>query len=143
MAKIEYVSRANLCFEPGESAAFAVDATGELYKTPAHFAAEIKDMACLSYLRGLVKYRLTLSGNDAVGSIELNIKVGSSTIGQSVIDFDGKSVYGGAVNVDFSEVKGASPIVIQVFGNTAAAAAVTASIAAVLDVEHPLVIGVA
>lgn len=140
---IEFAQRSALHFEPGESAAFAVDITGNQYTTPNGAEVTLKDLARLKYVEGVLRFRLSLSAADSVGVAVVEVKALGNVLGSKTITFDGESVYRGDIVVNLQGLGGGAPLTIEVNGTTAAAASVTASLAAVLDVEHPLVIGVA
>lgn len=140
---IQYAQRSALHFEPGESASFAMDATGTLYATPSGAQAELKDLARLSYLNASLRWRLSLSAADSTGDATVQVKAGATVVGSVAIAFDGASVYRGDFRVNLADAYGATPLTLEVVGDTAAGAGVTGTVAAVLDVEHPLVVGVA
>lgn len=138
---MEYTSRSQLIFEPGESAAFAVDAVATPYGTPSVHAARLKDLARLRYVEGSMIYRLSLSAADNTGVVDVEVRRGATVIGSETVTFNGASVYRGVFGLDLSDVVGGAPLTAHVVVTTAAAAAVTATLAASLDIEHPLVIG--
>jgi hypothetical protein len=138
----EIAQKTHLVFEPGESKSLDLAAaTGNVYATPAGNEILLEDLARLSYLKGKCKYRLRQSGTDAAAVVTLSVKNGSTKLGETTINFDGSGEYAGTFDVDLSEVAGTTKLKMDVNVDTQAGAGITATLAAVLDVAHPLVLG--
>lgn len=136
-----FTNKSHLLFEPAASLAFAVDVVATPYSTPVGNHVELGDLARLQYLKGSLRYNLQLSAGDGALDCIVKLKNGATVLGQVSIDADGAQQYAGQFVVNIGDVLGADNLTIEVEVAIASGGGVTATIAAALEVESPLIIG--
>ncbi|HET8701040.1 MAG TPA: hypothetical protein VFL97_05175 [Nitrococcus sp.] len=136
----ELASKCVFPFEP-VPAAVAVDAAAIAYTTPTEFQESLEDLARLSYVKGRVRYRVTLDAASVAGAATLRLTDGTTTLYSVLLDLTAGTLFKGASDVDVSAVNGASSLRWELEVTTAADAGRKAVVCGHLLVTTPLVIG--
>lgn len=120
---------------------FLVDSTGpDIYQSSALVAPRLGDLARLRYVNGRVRGRIVLDGG-ATATVTVNIRADSTVLVSKEVGITGGVADFNIEGVVFAGSSGTSALNISVDVDTAASAATTATIAASVDVEHPIIFG--
>lgn len=138
---MEFANKTDLVFEPGLSSAVPLDAVAAPYVTPPAHRCELGDLARLRYVTGVFRYRVRLSNASAVGAAVIRITDGVNVVASSDIDLSSGAEINGRAPAALSLVNGSDQLRVELDVTEAADAGVTAEIAGVLAVTHPVIIG--
>ena len=135
---MEFVNKTQIQMEPGASEPVDLGTAAVAYTTPAHFTAQLGDLARLSYIRCRWAVDLTAdAASTAVATVDL--LAGAAVVASAEIDLAGTARAGISQDVDISSVAGSAPLAVRVTVTTEEATR-TAVVRSWLDLEHPLVI---
>lgn len=138
---MEFANKTVFPFEPGLSKAVAADAVATPYTTAADFRERLGDLARLSYLYLVFRYRVELDAESALGAATIKLTDGTTTHASAELDLTAAVTFTGVLDVEAAAIGGASALRVELEITSAADASRTVQVAGLLHVDHPLVIG--
>lgn len=137
---MKFANKTQFNFDPLTVSGIDLVTTGVAYATdPAH-RETLADLARLSDLRAKFRYTLALNQATAAGVVQVKLMAGTTEVHAVTVDPTASQRLTGAVDVDISQVAGATALRLEVEVSTSCDAGTTGTVGGVLDVEHPIVI---
>lgn len=137
---MKFSNKTQFNFDPLSVSGIDLVTAGEAYATDANHRETLGDLARLSDLRAKFRYSLELNQATANGVINVRLMAGTVELHEFAVDVSAGTRFTGAVDVDVSQVAASTALRVVVNVGTSADAGTTGTIAAALDVVHPVVI---
>lgn len=135
---MEFANKSHLVLEKIAAPVTLTAAASAVYSTGSGERAKLGDLSRLSYVKAKGIGVLTLEGATG-GDVTVKFKQGTTELGSATIALTGATRHAFEVNLEVSGVNGYDNIYLELDVDNVATQ--NGSIASVIEVEHPIVIG--
>ncbi len=137
---MKFANKTQFNFDPLSVSGIDLVTAGDAYETDANHRETLGDLARLSDLRAKFRYSLELNQATTAGVLNIKLMAGTVELHAFQVDASTGTRFTGVAEVDVSEIAASTAMRVLVNVGTSCDASTTGTIAAALNIEHPVVI---